>query len=176
VPEEEAVREPQRGARADGLEHPAEELGLRGVRDEEKDQIGLADHVEHLAQRAVGLAEARLAGLLHRARAAAQPHLHGDAGALERVTQVLRLGRPLRAPADDADLLDAREGARQKRQQVPPALDDLLLVPLELEGVHLEELRREIERHRHGGLLAGDRAAGRGQYGGVRLLRKVHCS
>ena len=104
------------------------------------------DDVEHLAQRAVLLGEAGLARLRHRRRAVAQADLDLDAGALERVAQVLRLRRPLRAPADDADLLDAREGLGQQREQVAAALDDLLGAIAHLHGVDLENLRAEIER------------------------------
>ena len=44
----------------------------------------------------------------------------------ERVAQVLRLRRPLRSPADHADLLDAGERLGQQREQVTAAFDDLL--------------------------------------------------
>ena len=57
----------------------------------------------------------------HRRRAGAQADLDLDACAFQRVAQVLRLRRPLRAPADDADLLDALERLGQQREQVPAA-------------------------------------------------------
>ena len=126
VAEQETVREAQRRARAQALEHLGVELGLGGVGDQQKDDVRLLGHREHLAQRAVRLGEARLARVVHRRRPGAQADLHLDPGPLQRVAQVLRLRRPLRAPADDADLLDAREGLRQQRKQVAATLDDLL--------------------------------------------------
>ena len=72
--------------------------------------------------------------------AGAQAHLHRDAGALQRLAQVLRLGGALRAPADHPDLLDAGEGLGQEGKQVAAALDDLLLVSLELDCLDVEHL------------------------------------
>jgi len=65
------------------------ELGLRGVGDQEQHQIGLAHDGEHLAQRAAVSGEAGGARLRHRLAAGAQTNLDADAGAFERVAQVL---------------------------------------------------------------------------------------
>ena len=82
-------------------------------------------------------------GLLHRGRALAQADLDPDAGAVERFAQVLRLGRALRRPADDADLLDALEGLGQQREQVAAAGDDGLLAVGHLDDAGFEHLRGE---------------------------------
>ena len=172
VTEQEAVRETERDARAQVLEHLAEELRLSGVRDQEQHEVRLAHHLEHLPERAVRLGEARLLGGLRRARARAQADLHLDAGALERVTQVLSLRRALRAPADDADLLDARERLREQGEQVAAAAHDLLRVRAELELVDGEDLGREGQCFRHGdspGRGRGERRSGpvRPRFAGV---------
>ena len=146
VADQEAVREAERGAGAERFEDLAVQLRLGGVGNEQEHEVRLLDDGEHLAQRAVLLGEAGLPRLGHRARARAQADLHLDAGALERVAQVLRLRRALRAPADDADLLDAREGLGQQGKQVPPTFDDLLGVAVaEIERVDREDLRAEAE-------------------------------
>ena len=108
-----------------------------------------ADDVEHLAERAVVLVEAGLAGRGERGRALAQADGDLDVGARERVAQVLGLGRALRAPADHADLRDALEGLRQQREQVAATAHDGLLGPRHLDDLLLEDLRLEVEFLRH---------------------------
>jgi hypothetical protein len=74
-----------------------------------------------------------------------QPDLHLDGRALERVAQVLRLRRALRAPADHADLLHALERLREQREQVAAAAHHVFDVALgQLESFFLEHLRLEI--------------------------------
>lgn len=48
---------------------------LGGVRDEEDDEVGLADGLEHLAERAALLREAHRLGQLPRGRVTAEAHL-----------------------------------------------------------------------------------------------------
>src|SRR6266568_2200711 len=74
------------------------------------------------------------------------PAVDLDARALERFAQVLSLRRALRAPADDADLLDARERLRQQAEKVPPAAQEALLDAVELDRLHVEDLRLEQVR------------------------------
>jgi hypothetical protein len=95
VRQQEAVAEAQRRAGTEGGEDLPVVLGEGGIRDQQQRHVALADHVVHLAQRAVGLGEAHGLGLLHRRRTFAQSDLDLDAGARERFAQVLRLGRPL---------------------------------------------------------------------------------
>jgi hypothetical protein len=63
--EQKAVRQAERGAGPDGLEHLRVELALSRVADQEQHQVALADHLEHLAQRAGLLAEAGGARRFH---------------------------------------------------------------------------------------------------------------
>ena len=121
-------------------------LGEGGVGDQQQRHVAFADHVVHLAQRAVLLGEADRRGLLHRGRALAQADLDPDAGAFQRFAQVLRLGRALRRPADDADLLDAVEGLGQQREQVAAAGDDGFLAVGHLDDAGFEHLGGETHR------------------------------
>ena len=136
----------QRRAGTEGGEDLLVVLGEGGVGDQQQRHVALADHVVHLAQRAVLLGEADGLGLLHRGGAFAQADLDLDAGALERFAQVLRLRRPLRGPADDADLLDAVERLGQQREEVAAAGDDGLFPVGHLDGAGLENLGGESHR------------------------------
>jgi hypothetical protein len=62
VPQQEAVGEPERGAGAQRGEDLPVQLGLGGVRDQEDDQVGTGDHLVHLTEGAVRLAEPGGAG------------------------------------------------------------------------------------------------------------------
>src|SRR5687768_4570006 len=63
-------------------------------------------------------------------RSLTQPDDHPD-GVAQGVAQVLRLGRALRAPADDADLPYPLEGGGQPVEQVPTAAHDGLVLSAE---------------------------------------------
>jgi hypothetical protein len=90
-------------------------------RDQQQHQVGFADHLEHLAERSIALAKPGHPSRGERARATAQADLDADRGASERVPQILRLGLPLWAPADHADLPYAGEGSGQQGKQVSSA-------------------------------------------------------
>lgn len=84
-------------------------------------------------------------------------------GGLERVPDVLRLRRGLRAPADDAHVLDPLPGLGQLGELVAPAAVDELLEAGELDLLLLEDLCVELELGGHGGERHDSgRAAGRG--------------
>ena len=110
------MAEAERRARTEGGEDLLVVLGEGGVGDQQQRHVAFADDIVHFAQRAPLLGEADGRCLLHRGRAFSQADLHPDAGAFERLAQVLRLGRALRRPADDADLPDAVEGLGQQRE------------------------------------------------------------
>ena len=104
-------------------------------------------------------------------RAAAQADLDLDAGALERLAQVLRLRRALRAPADHADLLDALERLGQQREQVAAADDHRFFAAPDVDHLLVEDLGLKIEIGRHRALppwLARSIAP-------RIVLRKMHC-
>ena len=143
VGEQEAVREAQRGAVAERVEDAPVVLRERGVGDEQQRHVGLVDDRVHLAQGAALLREPDRLGLLHRSRAFPQADLDPDAGALERLAQVLRLRGSLRRPADDADLGDSLECLRQERKQVTAAGNDGLFAVGEADGSGLEHVRGE---------------------------------
>ena len=84
VRQQEAVAEAERRAGTEGGEDLLVVLGEGGVGDQQQRHVALADHVVHLAQRAVLLGEADRLGLLHRGGAFAQADLDLDAGALKR--------------------------------------------------------------------------------------------
>ena len=66
VAEEEAVREAERRAGLEVLEHFLEQLSLGSVGDQQQDEVGLAHDLEHLAEGAVRLREADLTRLARR--------------------------------------------------------------------------------------------------------------
>src|SRR5205823_6619832 len=102
-------------------------------------------------QRAAGPGEARLLRGGDRRRARAQADLDHDAAAGERVAQVLRLRRPLRRPADDADLADALEGVDEAREEMASAADDVFRRAGQLQRLLLEDLGAEgAQGGRHG--------------------------
>ena len=144
VPEQESVRQAECRARLQRVEDLPVQLRLRRIGDEEDGEVVAANYIEHVAQRAVLLCEAGRPSVSDRLRALAQPDDNLDASALERFAQVLRLRRALRAPADDADLLDARERLRQQAEQVPAAAKEALLHAVELDRLHVEETRLEL--------------------------------
>lgn len=115
--------QPQRGPRLHRSQDPRVHTSLRGIRDQADDQIRLADDVKDLPKRPVGLREAHLPRLIvrRRVRAQADHHLGIHTGLSHRIPKVLRLGRSLRAPADDADLLDSLEGLRKHRVLIAPS-------------------------------------------------------
>jgi hypothetical protein len=141
--QQEAVAEAERRAGPEGGEDLLVVLGEGCVGDQQQRHVALADHLVHLAQGAVLLAEAHGLGLLHGGGAFAQADLDLDARALERLPQVLGLRRALRGPADDADLLDAVERLGQQLEEVAAALDDGLFAVGHLDGTGLENLGRE---------------------------------
>ena len=149
------MRQAERRSWLERVEDLLVQLRLRGVGDEEDREVVTANDIKHVAERAFLLAEARSAGVGERLRALAQPDDDLDARALERLAQILRLRRTLRAPADDADLLDARERLRQQAEQVPAAPKEALLHSVELDRLHVEETRLEMVRLAFG---AGGRA------------------
>lgn len=55
--QQETVREPEGGTWTQRLEHPAEELGLGGVGDQQQHHIRCGDDLEHFAKSAVFLGE-----------------------------------------------------------------------------------------------------------------------
>ena len=123
VAEQEAVRQAERRARAQRLEDLL--VVARPGRRRRSAAATMSDSRIDLrtSRRACRSSSVKpgLGGRLHRRRALAQADHDLDAGALERVAQVLGLGRALRAPADHADLLDALEGLGQQREQVAAA-------------------------------------------------------
>src|SRR5712692_2956432 len=153
--EQEAVRQAERRARLQRVEDLPVQLRLRGIGDEKDGEVVAANDVQHLAQRVVLLAEARRARVRERLRALAQSDDDLDARALERFAQVLRLRGALRAPADNADLLDARERLRQQAEQMAPAAKEALLHTVELDRFDVEDTRPEQVRLAFG---AGGRA------------------
>ena len=124
-------------------------LGHGGIGDEHDGEVRRLDDVEHLPERAVLGAEAGLARRGERRRPLAEADGDLDAGPGERVAEVLGLGRTLRAPADDADLVDAFERLGQQRKQVAAAAHDGFLGPRHLDDLLLEDLRLEVEFLRH---------------------------
>ena len=149
VPEEEAVRQAERGAGLEVGEDLLEERGLGGIGDQEDDEVGLGDDVEHLAEGPGVLGEPGLTGGVHGRRAGTQADLHRDVGAGQRIAQVLGLGGTLGAPADHADLRHAVERLGQQGKQVATAAHDGLLGPRHLDDLLGEDLRLEVEFLRH---------------------------
>lgn len=96
------MRQAKRGTGPQSREHPLVQLGLGGVRDQQYDQVRTGDDVEHLAQSAVLLTKPGRPGRFERPRPGPQTDRHRDRSA-QRVTQVLRLRRALRAPTDNTD-------------------------------------------------------------------------
>src|SRR5262249_30468253 len=78
-----------------------------------------------------------------RRRVLTQANLHDDAAAGERVAQVLRLGRPLRGPADHADLAYPLERVGELRKEVAAAAHDALAPAGEADGLDDEMLAGE---------------------------------
>ena len=175
--------EAERGAGLHGREDLLVQLGLGGVADEQHDEVGLLDGVEHLTERVVVLREADGARGLEAGGALAQADLDLDVRALQRVAQVLRLRRRLRAPADDTDLLDALERLREQREEVAPSADDLLLRAGEHQLLRLEDLRLDragvhCQARAAGGPLALRQRAQRGaagNEGGEQQAAVQHC-
>ena len=143
------------------------QLRLRGVGDEEHDEVGLGDDVERLAEGAVLLGEAARAGLVvglgGRAEADADLGVHADLG--EGVLEVLRLRGRLGAPADDADGVDALERLGELLEEVAATADDVLTLAGDIDELLLEKLGVDVELG--GGGRGDDRrgAAGSGFVG-----------
>ena len=169
--EEEAVGEAEGGAGLHGGEDAGVHLRLRGVGDEEHDEVGLGDDVEGLAEGAVLLGEAALAGLLVRLGGGAETDadlgVHASLG--EGVAEVLGLGGRLGAPADDADGVDALERLGKLLEEVAATADDVLALAGDIDELLLEDLRVDVELGLGGRGARGDRvpASGGGLHGFV---------
>ncbi len=120
---------------------------LSGVGDEQHNEVRLGDDVQHLAEGAIGLAEASGLGLSDGGgvQAKANRDLDVHAGSGDRVLQVLRLRGSLGAPADDADRLDVLEGLLQLGELVAASADDELLMAGKLDVLLLEHLGVEVQ-------------------------------
>ena len=141
--EQEPVRQPQGGARPERGKHLPMQVCLSGVRDQQHREVRPPDDAEHLAQRPVRLGESGRSRFSERLGPLPQPDRDLDVSARQRFAQVLRLRRPLRAPADDPDLLHATECARQQLEQVAAAAQKALAHAIELDRLHVENLRLE---------------------------------
>mmetsp|Transcript_79567 Transcript_79567/g.192796 ORF Transcript_79567/g.192796 Transcript_79567/m.192796 type:complete len:601 (-) Transcript_79567:30-1832(-) len=155
--EKEAVGEAEGGAGLHGGEDARVHLSLRGIGDEEHDEVGLGDDVEGLAEGAVLLGEAARAGLV--VGLGGRPETDADlgvhAGLLEGVAKVLRLRGRLGAPADDADGVDALERLGKLLEEVAATADDVLALTGDIDELLLEHLGVDVE-------LGGGRLRGRG--------------
>ena len=159
--------EAEGGAGLHGGEDARVHLRLRGVGDEEHDEVGLGDDVEGLAEGAVLLGEAAGAGLV--VGLGGRPETDADlgvhAGLLEGVAEVLRLSGRLGAPADDADGVDALERLGELLEEVAATADDVLALASDIDELLLEHLGVDVELG-GGGLRAdGNGAAGAGFVG-----------
>merc|ERR1719243_95562 len=134
-------------------QEPGLQLGLRGVRDEDQEEVRLGGHVKDVAERPAGLGEARRLGLRPGRRLPPEADLDlglvGEARRLDRVAQVLGLGGALGAPAQDADRPHALEGLREEVGQLAalPA-HDLLRHARHLDRLGGEDRRLEVHRAR----------------------------
>ena len=149
VPQQEAVAQAERRARLQRLEHAAVQRRLRRVRDQQDHQVARRDHVEHLAQRVLGGAEAGRFSLRPRRGSLAQSHDDGDVAARfrQRVAQVLRLRRSLTAPTDHPDLAYPGERGRELAELRAATAYDVLLAVGERDQLFVENLGLKIELH-----------------------------
>jgi hypothetical protein len=150
------VRQPEGRTRTYRRHDPIEIVGLCGVGDQQEDEVRAGDDIVHFAARAVGLGKPGLLDIRDRFRAGTQPDLDADAAAGERFAQILCLCRPLRRPADHADLADSGKGLGEQRKEMTAAADDPFLGAAENDLFFLEH--RRVERHLVRLLAGGSRA------------------
>ncbi len=145
VSQKESVGKSKGGAGLHGGEDFLVQFGLGGIGNQQHDQVGVLDNLEHLSEGAIFFAETNGLGLFEGGGSLTESDGDLDVGTgfLQGIGHVLGLGGSLGSPSDNTNILDALESLGKEGEEVTSSLHDGLLRVGEINFRNFENFGRE---------------------------------